>query len=475
MPVPTGRGYALLALAAVTYLAGRLVGTWELYLLAFAFLAMVLISWLSVVITGRKIVVTRTLVPDRPMAGDECEIVSHVKNESLLPGPQLTLRNDLVGLASGVGDWEVEGLRPRGEKILKSPIGRANRGVHFLPPAQAVVEDPLGVARALHRTGVPLTATVPPRLTFLDSCALFPDVGLRHDWSGRRGLLASGASEFRGIRPHQPGEPLSHIDWKSTAKTGVLMLREMEEPAGADITVLLDGTAAELVGEAPESNFELAVRAAGSIADFAIRAGRGVSLLCHEHSWRQVRLTADGAGRRALLQALAETQAHASAPLVTALKHLRTGGPHLLRAQSVTVVAISLESRLVRALIDLHAEGARLAFLYVVGPSFGETSNVQVPSLLPFLPPRRSNRTASADAASHRPPPDGSSHETLEDLTDTALGVEARSLLLSLSSAGIPCLTLSRGDDLVRRLSLVRLRRWDVAGAMGAHGEVSAQ
>ena len=36
MPRPTGRGYALIALAVATYLAGRVVGTWELYLVAFA-------------------------------------------------------------------------------------------------------------------------------------------------------------------------------------------------------------------------------------------------------------------------------------------------------------------------------------------------------------------------------------------------------------------------------------------------------
>jgi hypothetical protein len=36
------------------------------------------------------------------------------------------------------------------------------------------------------------------------------------------------------------------------------------------------------------------------------------------------------------------------------------------------------------------------------------------------------------------------------------LSAETRSLLMSLSAAGIPCLTLDRGDDLVRRLSM-----WD--------------
>ncbi len=36
---PTSRGLALLAVAAATYLAARIVGTWELYLVAVAFLA----------------------------------------------------------------------------------------------------------------------------------------------------------------------------------------------------------------------------------------------------------------------------------------------------------------------------------------------------------------------------------------------------------------------------------------------------
>jgi len=37
MPRPTGRGFALLGLAAATYLAGRVVGTWELYLVGLRF------------------------------------------------------------------------------------------------------------------------------------------------------------------------------------------------------------------------------------------------------------------------------------------------------------------------------------------------------------------------------------------------------------------------------------------------------
>ena len=460
MPRPTGRGFALLGLAAGAYVAGRMVGTWELYLIAFAFLATVIGSWLLVIATRRRIQVSRTVTPERPVAGDEPEFTFVVKNASLLLGPQLTLRSPMVGLSADDVELEIESLAPRGRKVLKTHTGRVNRGVHLLPPAQAVAEDPLGIVRAVHRVSEPLPVTVYPRVAVLGSCALYPDIGLRHDWSGQHGLLAPGASEFRGIRPHQPGEPLSHIDWKSTAKTGILMLREMEEPAGADVTILLDGTAGQLLGHAPDTNFELAVRAAGSIADFALRAGRGVSLLRHERSWSQVRLTADGSGRRALLEALAEAQPNASTPLVDALRHLHADGSRLLRAQSVTLVSLSLDHHLVRALSGLREDGIRLALLYVVGASFSGAAAEGTSVLLPFLPPRDTGGGARDGAALS-----GSAAPAAPGAVSAELPTEARALLLSLSSAGVPCLTISRDDDFVRTLSLWHYDRLSRAAA----------
>ena len=322
MPRPTGRGLGVLGLAAGTYLAGRVIGTWELYLFAFGFVAVVIISWLLVTLTGRRIKVTRSLTPERPVAGDEPEYTIVVTNASFLPGPQLTLRTQTAGLTVDDLEAEIQSIGPRRSRVLKTRMARVNRGVHTLPAPEAVAEDPLGVVSATHRAGEPMTVTVYPRIAFLKSCVLHPELGLKQDWAGQIGLLTPGASEFRGIRPHQPGEPLSHIDWKSTAKTGILMLREMEEPAGADITLLLDGSADQVVGNAPETNFELAVRAAGSVADYALRAGRGVTLICHERNRRQVRLTPDGGGRRSLLETLAETEATATAPLALVLRRL---------------------------------------------------------------------------------------------------------------------------------------------------------
>ena len=316
MPRPTGRGYVLLGLAAGVYAAGRVVGTWELYLFAFAFLAALAVSWLLVIATGRRIRVERNIAPERPVSGDEPGLSLLVKNRSIFPGPQLTLRNRMAELTDSDLELEMGSLGPRREMVLSERLGKINRGVHTLPGVESLAEDPLGVVRASQRVSEPLSVTVYPRIAILDSCVVYPDIGLRQDWSGQHGLLTPGASEFRGIRPHQPGEPLSHIDWKSTAKTGVLMLREMEEPAGSEVTLLLDGTAEELAGRLPDTNYELAVRVVGTVSDFALRAGRSVNLLSHERTWHHTRLAPSESGRRALMEALAEAQANATAPLV---------------------------------------------------------------------------------------------------------------------------------------------------------------
>jgi uncharacterized protein (DUF58 family) len=440
MPRPTGRGIALLGLAVGTYLAGRVVGTWELYLFALAFLAVLAVSWVSVAVVGRQIRIERTLEPERPVAGDEPRYETTVSNLSLLPGPQLTLRSRLTGLCAGDLERDLHTIAPRASKVLEDRLPRVNRGVHVLPGMELVAEDPLGVVRAARRATGPLTVTVYPRLAFLRSCVLFPELGLKHDWAGRRGLPSAGASEFRAVRPHQPGEPLNRIDWKSTAKTGVLMLREMEDPAGADITILLDGSQAQLVGTAPHSNYETAVRAAGSIADFALRAGRGVTLLSHERGERRVVLTPDGSGRRALLEALASAQPTAPTPLALALPRLVARESRLPVAPSVTIISLSLDDHLVRTLMGLRDHGLRPAFVYVAGPSFagsqGSGATRQAAHMsLAFLP------APGAPADEHWVPP------------QVGLSAEARALLLSLSAAGIPVLTLAQGDELAQVLA----------------------
>ncbi len=214
-----------------------------------------------------------------------------------------------------------------------------------------------------------------------------------------------------------------------------------------------------VVGNPADSNFELAVRAAGSIADYALRMGRGVSLITHEIERRQVRLTADGGGRRILLETLAETRPDATAPLAMVMRRLLAERTSQLRSQSLTLVGMTLDQQMARALVSLREDGVNLSFVYVPGFSFAGAS-----ALLPFLPPREAGgRGAGGD---RRPGARGRGAPAQPGPGE--LPVEVRALLLQLANAGIRCVTLAYGDDLVRSLSVWQTGRPERMSAVSA-------
>src|SRR5690606_24062417 len=102
------------------------------------------------------------------------------------------------------------------------------------------------------------------------------------------------------------------VHWKSTAKTGTLMVRQFEETRRSTISLVLD---LDELSYASEVEFEMAVSAVGSLAVRAIRDGRDVQVVvsgevpefarASVRSLRHLRVTTP----RALLDELADVEA----------------------------------------------------------------------------------------------------------------------------------------------------------------------
>jgi uncharacterized protein (DUF58 family) len=420
MTRPTARGAALFALAAGTYIAARVLGTWELYLVALAFAGMAGVGWILVLIGARRLWVDRSVTPERPVAGDPLEFSFRVGTGWRLPGLQVTLA-DAVGRFDGIPEpIVVEGIGLRAGRTITTGPWPAQRGIHRLSAFTAVVEDPLGLIRARRLVGDPLRLVVAPRLDDLSSCAPCAEAGVHHG-GGRLRLPARDAWELRGIRPHVPGESLNRVDWKSTAKTGSLMLREMEAATERDLTVLLSGAVECDEGVPPDSSFEVAVRAAGSMAAFTLRTGHSVSLLLPEHDWRPVRLAPGAASHRTLLGALAEATPSGPARLGPSLEAI-VGGRAEKRRRVVTLVVLCLDRELASALLRLRRQDFAVSVVHVVQGGRGAAHDF-----------------ATANAAA----------------PDVAL-------IATLSAAGVRYLALNPGDDLHAALAAgppTRLRR----------------
>jgi uncharacterized protein (DUF58 family) len=84
---------------------------------------------------------------------------------------------------------------------------------------------------------------------------------------------------FHQIREYQPGDGRRHVHWKSTAKTGRLMVRQFEETRRARLALVLGMHEDEF---ATDDEYELAVSIVGSLGIRAVRDGRQIAVVASD-------------------------------------------------------------------------------------------------------------------------------------------------------------------------------------------------
>jgi uncharacterized protein (DUF58 family) len=118
-----------------------------------------------------------------------------------------------------------------------------------------------------------LEVYVHPRTIRLSSAS----AGLLHDLEGRATTdLTDSDLSFHALREYTPGDDRRYIHWRSSARTGTLMVRQFEETRRSHVVVALSGTAADY--DEPEE-FETAISATGSLGLQAITEEKDLTVL----------------------------------------------------------------------------------------------------------------------------------------------------------------------------------------------------
>ena len=365
----TARGRCVLGLGLGVYIAAWAFGSKPLYPVATGFLLVAAVAWMWVRLANRPFRVRRGWGDNEHVEGDDVPVVVELDaSASVLPAAAT-----LIERVGRLGEQR-HGLRRNGRRLsLRYVLERLPRGRYAFEDVRVEIADPFG----LESVSVPLPAPgallVYPRLVRLER--LFSESGA-HAHDGRRLLLRRHSGfELHGVREYEQGESLRRVHWRSTARRGQLMVKELEDAPRDEIAVLLDADASAVVGE----SFDMQVRAAGSILESYVRRGRRAVLVVNSERRDVQQVHSPAADWRRSLELLAAAEPTGRGSLGRLLAE--HDGP-AARALELAVVTARLEPGLVDRLVQRALSRRKVSLVYVDPASFNGTPRRPEPLLL---------------------------------------------------------------------------------------------
>ena len=177
-----------------------------------------------------------------------------------------------VPVGASLASFRIPGLAPHADTEDLFVIPTRARSVVTVGPAISVRGDALGLLRRQVRWTAAHQLFVHPRTVVLAGAS----TGMLRDLEGQPTRdLSSNDVSFHALRPYVPGDDRRYVHWRTSARTGVLMVRQFEETRRTHMALALSADPADY---ATADEFELAVSAAASLGVQAIREERPVTV-----------------------------------------------------------------------------------------------------------------------------------------------------------------------------------------------------
>ncbi|MHA7986919.1 DUF58 domain-containing protein [Rathayibacter sp. CAU 1779] len=257
----TAVGWLVLGTAAVAFVLAFVLGWAEFVFVGLTLCAAFALALFSLI--GRmSFEVSAELEPRRVTAGQRALGRLTVRNSGGRPTAPTRLE---LPVGAAVAEFVVPRLVADAEDENLFAVPTQRRAVVVAGPATTVRGDALGILRRASVWTDRIELFVHPVVVRIASSSQ----GLVRDLEGKEtALLSNSDLAFHALREYEPGDDIRNVHWRTSARTGRLMVRQYQETRRSQLLLLMD---TEREHYASDDEFELAVSAFSSVGVGALR------------------------------------------------------------------------------------------------------------------------------------------------------------------------------------------------------------
>ena len=314
----TTRGRSFLAAALAAAVSALILGERDLLRVAVLLAVLPLLAAWYVGRSRYKLACTRSLDPGRAPVGSSARVILRLQNLSRLPTGTMLLEDRLPYALGSRPRVVLERLGAHQASSVAYTVRADVRGRYPIGPLMVRLTDPFGLCE--------LTRSFPSvdKLTVIPQVLPLPRVRLAGEYAGtgesRARSVAVHGEDDAATREYRRGDDLRRVHWRSTARTGELMVRREEQPWESRATVVLDTRGYAHRGEGPTASFEWAVSAAASVAVHLRESGYKVRLVTGSGTDIDA---SEGGGEGLILDTLADVTTDQSGDISVLIEHVR--------------------------------------------------------------------------------------------------------------------------------------------------------
>ncbi len=249
------------------------------------------LAWLSARYALSDVEYERVLEPNRLFVGDDAALVIRLRNDKFLPLAWVHITDpiqygmvaanqsldDMLGFSGGIEAQEDlhpalvnrAGIGSYQEVRRTYRIKALHRGAYRIGPATIESGDPFGIFRRTMTSRDRTEILVYPRIYGPEEIGI-PFRQTMGTVSTRRALFEDPIL-LAGSREYRPGDPLRHVHWKATARTGDLQVRISDPSTTAQLQIILNLNTYQHVWQGVDlDRVEAVISVAGSLALWAL-------------------------------------------------------------------------------------------------------------------------------------------------------------------------------------------------------------